>query len=107
MSLGKIVKVTGVKDGLIQIVGAGEHRKDIPIVGGIDYIPQIGKQVLIVPFEDTFACVGDININMLIKPGEKYIHSSGGYIYMKNSGDIEINGLTITKDGQIKEAKSY
>lgn len=107
MAFGKIVTVTGIKNGLLQIVGAGEHRSDIPIASGMDYLPKVGDKVFIMPFEDNYCCVGLITASTDIKSGEKRLESGGGYIHIKNNGDVVINGVVITKSGIIMEGKSY
>lgn len=107
MNTGKIVTVSGVQNGVIRIVGAGEQRVDVPVAGDIEYMPRVGDKVFIAPFEDHYCCVGVVNTNTDLEQGEKLIQSGGGYIRIKTSGDVVINGLVISKDGVITEGKTY
>ena len=64
---------------------------------GITYVPPKGTKVVLLEEEDTVLCTGAISESINLSEGELMLRSSGGaYIYLKNNGDIVINGRSIS-----------
>lgn len=87
----------------IGAVASGEAR-DIPVFAprGISYRPCDGDRMLILPVDGVETCVGCLSVCSDVENGEIKLASAGGAaLKMKNSGDVEINGLIITKDGRL------
>lgn len=71
---------------------------------GIRYAPAEGEQLLLLPFGDYYVCVGALVSTQEVAPGELVLKSAGGaLLQLKNSGEVCINGLIITKDGRLSE----
>lgn len=69
---------------------------------GVGYIPAEGQRLLLLPFDDHYVCVGALADTQGLCAGELVLKSAGGAcIHLKNSGEVVVNGLTITPDGQI------
>ncbi len=69
---------------------------------GISYAPAEGEQLLLLPFGDYYVCVGAQVSTQGVAPGELVLKSAGGAVLqLKNSGEVCINGLTISKDGRL------
>ncbi len=80
--------------GTVAVDAAFEHR-DVPIVApfGIAYNPPQNEKSVVLPIENTSACIGVVSKNKDLKPGEIMLFSSGGAsIVLKNNGDVVING---------------
>lgn len=74
--------------------GVNDYRS-LPFAGpwGIAYLPPNAAQAVVVSTSAGDACIGTLAANKGIQPGELYLFSSGGAeIYLKNNGEIEING---------------
>lgn len=70
---------------------------------GIESIPPCESEVLLINADSGVVCTGCELNNKTIKAGELHLFSKGGAnIILKNNGEISLNGLCITKDGQIK-----
>lgn len=98
-----VAKVTGVDQNTVQIRGGGEERVSIPLAGmGFGWLPQAGDRVLLVPFDTTYACIGVLQEQAAgVQPGEIRLRAGGGYIHLRNDGAVAINGVIITKGGEI------
>ncbi|MCL2033422.1 MAG: hypothetical protein FWG94_01690 [Oscillospiraceae bacterium] len=72
---------------------------------GVVYRPSEGDRLLMLEVDGAQTCVGCLSIPDGIGPGEIKITSSGGAeAVFKNNGEIQLNGLIITKNGKIIEA---
>lgn len=74
--------------------GADEYRS-LPFAGpwGIAYQPPNAAQAVVVSTTAGDTCIGALAQDKGLKPGELMLFSSGGAeIYLKNNGEIEING---------------
>jgi hypothetical protein len=74
--------------------GENEHR-GVPICApwGVAYMPPTTAQAVVVSTNAGAACVGTIEETPRIAPGELLLFSCGGAsIYLKNSGEVIING---------------
>lgn len=74
--------------------GANDYR-GLVFAGpwGIAYRPPAAAQAVVVSTSAGDACIGALAEEKEIGPGELLLFSSGGAeIYLKNSGEIEING---------------
>lgn len=90
-------RVTG--DGSAQ--GVNDYR-GLQVAGpwGIAYQPPNAAQAVIVSTSAGDACIGTLAQEKEIKPGELLLFSAGGAeIYLKNSGEIEINGQVFLAKG--------
>ncbi len=89
--------VTG--DGCAQ--GVNDYR-GLRVAGpwGIAYQPPNAAQAVVVSTSAGDACIGTLAQEKGIKPGELLLFSAGGAeIYLKNSGEIEINGQVFPAKG--------
>lgn len=81
------------------------EMQDIPIVSipGIHYLPREKENILAIPVDNEYLCVGSIDDSSpSIQPGELLLKSTGNaFIKLCNNGDVVINGLTININGQI------
>lgn len=92
-----IAKVTGSANAN----GVNEYR-GLPFAGpwGIAYLPPNAAQAVVVSTNAGSACIGTVAQEKGLSPGELMLFSSGGAeIYLKNNGDIEINGQIFKKEG--------
>jgi hypothetical protein len=82
--------------------GASEYR-GLPFAGpwGIAYQPPNAAQAVIVSTSAGDACIGTLAADRGLKPGELLLYSSGGAeIYLKNNGEIVINGQVFQKEAE-------
>mgnify|MGYP000859429277 FL=1 len=95
-SSADVAKMTG--DSAAQ--GMSEYR-GLPFAGpwGIAYQPPNAAQAVIVTTSAGDACIGTLAAERGLKPGELLLYSSGGAeLYLKNNGDIVINGQVFHKE---------
>lgn len=72
---------------------------------GVSFVPAEGERLLLLPFEDYYVCVGALTAPDGLLAGELRLRSAGGaYLTLKNSGEVEINGLVVGADGRIAQA---
>ncbi|NLJ30340.1 MAG: hypothetical protein GX424_01840 [Clostridiales bacterium] len=86
----ELAQVTG--NDLLQ--GAGSYR-GVPAAApwGVAYRPPNSARAVLVTAENGPACVGMLMEEKPLQPGELLLFSSGGAeIYLKNSGEIVLNG---------------
>ncbi|XOQ42950.1 MAG: Lipoprotein [Clostridium sp.] len=94
----EMAKVTGTA----QAQGANEYRS-LPFAGpwGIAYQPPNAAQAVIVSTNAGDTCIGTLAAKKRLMPGELLLYSSGGAeIYLKNNGDIVINGQVFEKEAE-------
>ncbi len=97
VSLGHVIKA---ESGKITVKN-GEDYKDIPLMapGCINYVPQSGEEVVIVNLGEQAVCSTISAARGNINPGELYIGTqSGAYIWLKNNGQVVINGQVFEKE---------
>ena len=85
------------------VAGASALR-GLPVFAprGISYLPGVGDNLLILPIEGRDVCVGALSSPAGLQPGELRLASAGGAsIHLLRNGDVQINGVTITRDGRI------
>ncbi len=80
------------------------EQRNINIIApkGYYYIPDIGDKILLSSIENrlSLGCLNKSEVNIL--PGEILIkNNSGACIKLLNNGNVEINSLTISKEGKI------
>lgn len=96
--------ITDINEGVVTI---NSHTKlaNVRVLNsfGISSMPFIGQEVLVLATKsDEYICIGDTSINTEVDESETVISSiGGGYIKLLADGSVNINGLTITADGQI------
>ena len=81
--------------------GTSEYR-GLPFAGpwGIAYQPPNAARAVIVATNAGNACIGTLAAARGLAPGELLLYSSGGAeLYLKNNGDIVINGQVFRKEG--------
>lgn len=87
--------VTASNNQNVEIESSAQH-KDVPVVApfGIAYVPPVGQDAVVIPFEGGEACVGVLSpCNNEIQRGELMLFSAGGAsIVLKNDGSVLING---------------
>ena len=89
IQVGEVLSNTGS----LSIQAVGQYSA-VPLAApfGITYVPPKGTKVVLLE-EDTVLCTGAISESVNLSEGELMLRSSGGaYIYLKNNGDIVING---------------
>lgn len=87
---GEMAAVTGGES----MQGASSYR-GVPLAGpwGVAYAPPNGTQSVLVGTGTGTACIGTLTERKNLAPGELLLFSSGGAeIYLKNSGEVVING---------------
>lgn len=80
--------------------GASEYR-GLPFAGpwGIAYQPPNAARAVIVTTNAGDTCIGTLAADQGLEPGELLLYSSGGArLYLKNNGDIVINGQVFHKE---------
>lgn len=100
---GIIAQVSYADSSGFGVVGASELRDSLVFAPrGVSYMPCTGDNLLILPVNGTDTCVGALSSVSGLKPGELRLRSSGGaVILLRQNGDIQLNGVIITKDGEI------
>lgn len=74
--------------------GSGEYR-DFALVApwGIAYMPPDAARAVLVNSTEGMVCAGAVVEETALEPGELLLFSQGGArIYLKNSGEVVING---------------
>ena len=98
-----VAQVSFSESGDFGAVSSAEQR-GIPVFAprGILYRPCEGDNLLLLSADGADVCAGVLCQSQGLAAGELKLSSSGGAsIWLKNSGDIVLNGVTITKDGRI------
>lgn len=94
----EVAEVTGAA----AMQGANEYR-GVPLLGpwGIAYLPPNLARTVVIGTGAGSACIGAVTGDKGILPGELMLFSSGGAtIYLKNSGEVVINGqIFAAKEG--------
>lgn len=83
-----------------QITGNGSaqgtnsyHGVPVAASWGIACEPPVSAQAVLIQTQSGTACIGVIGEKKGLQPGELLLYSSGGAeIYLKNSGEVVING---------------
>lgn len=99
-----IAQVSYSDSGGFGAVAASEAR-GIPMFAprGVAYRPCEGDRLLMLLVDGVETCVGCLSTATGLEGGEIKISSAGGATAIfKNNGEISLNGLIITKDGQIE-----
>lgn len=80
-----------------------ERRVETYTPYGYAALPPAGERVLLLPCAQGTVCAGVLCEPGSLQPGEIQLCSAGGArIVLKNSGEIRLNGLTITAQGEIR-----
>ena len=89
IQVGEVLSNTGS----LSIQAVGQYSA-VPLAApfGITYVPPKGTKVVLLEEEDTVLCTGAISESINLSEGEMLRSSGGAYIYLKNNGDIVING---------------
>lgn len=93
--------VTGSTQAEIVARGAGEYRH-VPAVlpYGIACLPPDGSQAVILASNGGNVCVGMVAEEKDLQAGELMLYSAGGAsIYLKNNGEVVINGQVFAAKG--------
>ena len=91
-----------------KITAAADCCDTLPLFcpSGLRCFPKEGEQGFLIPFGDGYALLGTAASPQGLEPGELVLESGGGAcIYLKNTGDVVINGLCIQPDGTIVPPK--
>ena len=84
------------------------EQRDIPIFAprGIRYHPAEGDNMLMITGEGRDVCAGVLSKSTGLLPGEMEICGPGGsYLKFRKNGEVVINGLTITKSGEMRKGE--
>lgn len=85
------------------------QRQNVPLYlpAGMVSIPCQGAQVLLIPCAGETVCAGvRTEDTQGLLPGEIRLFSAGGAsLTLKNSGEIELNGAAVAKDGTLRVRK--
>lgn len=98
-----VAQVTFSEEGSYGALSTSEHRS-VPVFGprGMAYRPCEGDHLLLVKADGADVCAGVLVTAENLQPGELRLSSSGGAsIRLCPSGEIILNGVTITQDGNI------
>lgn len=108
----KSVKEPTVQSGKSTLNGAGgveavstgtERNLDIYAPYGYCFSLPAKSDILLTKYDGTQAGTGVLMEERGLENGEIEIHSlSGAYIKLKNDGSVEINGLTVGRNGEIE-----
>lgn len=93
--------VTGSEQTQIVARGTGEYRH-VPAAApyGIACLPPDGAQAVILASNSGNVCVGVLAEEKDLQAGELMLYSAGGAsIYLKNSGEVVINGQVFAAKG--------
>lgn len=85
---------SGPDDGKFDRAGSGEYR-DFALAApwGIAYMPPDAARAVLVNSTEGMVCAGAVVEETALEPGELLLFSQGGArIYLKNSGEVVING---------------
>lgn len=86
-----------------RISGSGAAGlRSLPFAGpwGVAYLPPDAAQAVLVETNEGTACIGTVAQSRGIRPGELLLYSAGGAeIYLRNNGEIEINGQVFHAKG--------
>lgn len=99
-------KVSSVQENQNFFVGAFEYR-DVAMCMPYGFFsrPHMGQEILMLDSNKRNVTLGAISESKQmpsIKEGEVIIRSNGGaYIHLKSDGCVSVNGLLISKTGQI------
>lgn len=98
-----VAQVSYAGPGSFGAVAASEITQPLVFAPrGISYLPCTGDHLLLLPAEGTSTCLGALSATAGLAPGELRLRSSGGAeLLLCANGDIRLNGVTITKSGQI------
>lgn len=80
--------------GTASMQGANDYR-NVPLAApwGVAFTPPAGARAVLVQTASGVTCVGVLADSGKTQPGELLLFSSGGAeIYLKNNGDVVING---------------
>lgn len=94
---------TALVTGGASAQGANDYRR-LLFAGpwGIAYRPPAEAQAVVVSTGAGDACVGTVGQEKGIAPGEILLYSAGGAeIYLKNNGEVEINGQIFRAKGGV------
>ena len=102
-----IAQVSYSESGGFGAVHASEQR-DIPLFAprGMRYLPADGDNLLMISGENRDVCAGVLSSATGLLPGELEICGPGGsFLKFRQNGEIVINGLTITKNGEMRSGE--
>ena len=99
----QLAEVTVLRGGKLVTQGS-DYTEGVPVISpyGVTAMPAEGEKVLLMPCGDYYVCIGTMGAQGGLPAGELVLKSKGGAcVELKNSGDVVINGLTITSEGQL------
>lgn len=103
----QLATITASRAGVVAAQGQ-DNTEGLPLFApaGVTCLPAEGEQVLLLPFEDGYVCVGALCRTEGLAAGELVLKSAGGAcIRLQNNGEVVINSLHITPDGQLISGK--
>ena len=79
----------------LSVSGMYEKRKiDLYFPYGIESLPPVGSKSILLNCDGKYVCIASHSNISELEPGELRLSSSGGaYIYLKNNGQVIINGI--------------
>ena len=99
----RLAKVTGSSAAGVGALGES-HYQGVPFFSPVGYsaLPAAGTTLLLMELEGSPVAVGSENPCQDLAPGEVRIVSAGGAVLeLKNTGEISLNGLIITPQGEM------
>lgn len=109
---GSDLGVTSISGESAGVVTRGEVRQ-LPVYGpgGYSWQPATGETVLVIKggTGGEESCVAGVKQGKAPRgflPGEVYIHTMGGSVYLKNNGTVEIQGSRIVLNGRVNVSGS-
>ena len=94
-------------EGNTVVMAAAEQTGALLAPYGLRYRPAAGARVLLLPVGDGVVCAGELCGSGQLAPGELAITMpSGAGIYLKNNGEVVINGrVRVAPDGTVTAKK--
>lgn len=100
----EVVTVTISREGQLAVSGSQERREILPLLpGGLTALPAEGERGIALSFGGQTFWLGSLLPLTALPPGEvKLTSPGGGYVCLKQNGEVEINGLVITREGTLR-----
>ena len=97
-----VAKVGNSEHGAVSLVTSGIYQNVFLLApAGYEYCPVAQQELLCTELGEKPAAIGYLYQQTELQPGEVRISACGGEIRFFQTGDICINGVTITKEGEL------
>lgn len=91
----------------VTVNGTAQQRAVLYLPPGVEALPAAGQRAVIFPCGGDTVCGGVRADTSGLLPGEVRIRSLGGAkLILKQNGEIELNGVRITREGKILQKEN-